>query len=760
MEVERTEMGRIRWMCEESQSKRMMNSELRDRSGMEHVKAELLEQMQGQLSDLLDKAIEESIHSYSRHKNRPESVNGLETELFEINHFKTIYHMFIAILCVFIFSTLAVDFIDEGRLVLEFDLLVYAFGKFSTVIYAWICMFLYTLIVPYMALCFWGSYYPSTKFHTLFTIVVGILGLTCQLCILGIYPIYTVIHGQLPPASRFIVILEQIRFMMKSYSFIRENVPKFISAKTKQAQVIELPKFSQYLYFLFCPTLIYRDSYPRNPYIRWGYVAVNFAQILGCLFYGYFILVRLCIPVFTNMSKQPFSTKTMVLTLFHATLPGTFILLLSFFAFLHCWLNAFAEMLRFADRMFYKFLQGRCRTAAMLSVFILSAVVHEYVLTLCLGYFYPVMFCLFAIFGVVFNFMLNDKRQGPVWNIIMWTFLFIGQGIQVCLYCQEWYAQIHCPLKQDLRVEAYGRSLSRPIPQGRQLEPSLLHGGARMTSKEYWTMEFLSTALLDTMGAARGRCREEQRLLALRPGNGLHKHAMRSMGDLSLTSPSPKEKRQAWIQRSRHWFTVKDELEDPLTSELQPDDVFFEVDSVVRQGSVFAPILFNDCMDWVLGRVVGSSGCGSSVGEERFKDLDFADLAVIFVESMEALIRALERLSKEFECLGLLVSCSRVSRDLFPEDLKRLSVESFSTLGASWEDNFSLGAEGKNDVPEANGTTWAQHGFQWLDMGNQQHDPEVQVLRSWTPLIIPLDILTDILRRRLKPSGSTANNEV
>lgn len=29
-------------------------------------------------------------------------------------------------------------------------------------------------------------------------------------------------------------------------------------------------------------------------------------------------------------------------------------LLLIFFAFLHCWLNAFAEMLRFGDRMFYR----------------------------------------------------------------------------------------------------------------------------------------------------------------------------------------------------------------------------------------------------------------------------------------------------------------------------------------------------------------------------------------------------------------------
>lgn len=35
-------------------------------------------------------------------------------------------------------------------------------------------------------------------------------------------------------------------------------------------------------------------------------------------------------------------------------LAGVLVLFLAFFAFLHCWLNAFAEMLRFADRMFYK----------------------------------------------------------------------------------------------------------------------------------------------------------------------------------------------------------------------------------------------------------------------------------------------------------------------------------------------------------------------------------------------------------------------
>lgn len=39
------------------------------------------------------------------------------------------------------------------------------------------------------------------------------------------------------------------------------------------------------------------------------------------------------------------------------------------------------------------------RAAAMLSVFIVSAVVHEYALTMGFGFFYPVMFFLFAVFG-------------------------------------------------------------------------------------------------------------------------------------------------------------------------------------------------------------------------------------------------------------------------------------------------------------------------------------------------------------------------
>ncbi|XP_077458115.1 sterol O-acyltransferase 2 [Stigmatopora argus] len=457
---------------------------------VQRVKGKILKQVQEQLSEILDTTLGETLRPAVNGK----AVNVASTfrkddgkvfmdraslldELFEINHIRTIYHMFVAVLIIFCISTLAVDYIDQGRLVLDFDLLFYAFGKLGDVTWVWTLMFAYTLLVPYYALRFWASFYyrcPSKMALTAFTALVLA---ALQASVLGLLPVYAVLRHQLPPASRFIVILEQIRFLMKSYSFMRESAPVVMKNPPKQGEV-HIPTFSSYLYFLFCPTLIYRECYPRNTHVRWKYVGVTVAMILGSLFYGYFILVRLCVPVFTSESHQAMGKRAMVLAVFHSILPGIMLLLLCFFAFLHCWLNLFAELLRFADRMFYKdwwnstsfanyyrtwnvvvhdwlyyygyrdFLwlsRGKFRTAAMLSVFMVSAAVHEYALAMGFGFFYPVMFFLFAIFGVVFNFTMTDKRQSPVCNVVMWACLFVGQGVQVCLYCQEWYAQIRCP---------------------------------------------------------------------------------------------------------------------------------------------------------------------------------------------------------------------------------------------------------------------------------------------------------------------------
>lgn len=66
----------------------------------------------------------------------------------------------------------------------------------------------------------------------------------------------------------------QLRFTMKSYSFVRENAYKVLYPWHKDDEfgpavwyggqmLPTVGTFSQYIYFLFAPTLLYRDQYPK-----------------------------------------------------------------------------------------------------------------------------------------------------------------------------------------------------------------------------------------------------------------------------------------------------------------------------------------------------------------------------------------------------------------------------------------------------------------------------------------------------------------
>ena len=74
------------------------------------------------------------------------------------------------------------------------------------------------------------------------------------------------------------------------------------------------------------------------------------------------------------------------------------------------------------------------------------------------------------------------------------------------------------------------------------------------------------------------------------------------------------------------------------------------------QWCVVAPTLFSTCMDCILGRMSERSSCGSSFGNVKISDLDFADDAVIFAETLDILLGALEVLNEESEPLGFWIS--------------------------------------------------------------------------------------------------------
>ncbi|XP_033762380.1 sterol O-acyltransferase 1-like isoform X2 [Pecten maximus] len=424
-----------------------------------------------------------------RHKgDLPDKVfhmrRSMLTELFEINHIRTIYHIFVAILIVFSLNTFVYDLVNEGRLNLDFRLMQWALGKFPKVMALWVCMQISTLIIVYPMFYYWVvTRLPGPVNKT--DLVALCLFVVYQIAFV-VLPVYYIREHQLPPASAVIITTEQVRLIMKVHAFVRENIPRVLANYKKDDGDVEVrsnlcPDFSKYLYFLFAPTLVYRDSYPRTKTIRWNYVVTNFAQVLACLLYTYYIFERFCVPYFNNFNKDHVTPKALLLSVFGCMLPGTLVLFIAFFAILHSWLNAFAEMLKFGDRMFYKdwwnsttfanyyrtwnivvhdwlytyiykdcnrLLGAKNRAGAMALVFLISAVVHEYILTICFSFFYPVLFVMFMGAGFSFIFV-TDKGVSRSWNVFLWVALFIGNGLLMCLYSMEWYARINCPVNTD-----------------------------------------------------------------------------------------------------------------------------------------------------------------------------------------------------------------------------------------------------------------------------------------------------------------------
>ena len=128
---------------------------------------------------------------------------------------------------------------------------------------------------------------------------------------------------------------------MKSHAFVRENTPKairygqykFITPITDDETRHKLavparpcPEFSKYLYFMFVPTMIYRDDYPRNSAIRWKYVFTQLAQFAASSLFSYYLFDRFCLPIFSHFKSEHFTLKTFVLSILNCTLPGALVL--------------------------------------------------------------------------------------------------------------------------------------------------------------------------------------------------------------------------------------------------------------------------------------------------------------------------------------------------------------------------------------------------------------------------------------------------
>lgn len=92
----------------------------------------------------------------------------------------------------------------------------------------------------------------------------------------------------------------------------------------------------------------------RNKEIRWKEFFKSLAEFFGCMFTMHFIFARIIIPKYSSFGGQMPSFAQTIYLIIHMAVPIMGLGLSLHYVVLHSWQNAISELLRFADREFYK----------------------------------------------------------------------------------------------------------------------------------------------------------------------------------------------------------------------------------------------------------------------------------------------------------------------------------------------------------------------------------------------------------------------
>lgn len=252
---------------------------------------------------------------------------------------------------------------------------------------------------------------------------------------------------------------------MKSYAFVRSNSPKFLATEKNSV----CPSFSHYLYFLFAPTLIYCDEYPRtNRSIRWGAVIMGFLEIIISVFIYSVTLENTYVYYLKDYGTTNYTLLDIVTIMVECSFFG-FILLILFFFSCHSYFNSTAELMKFSDRLFYQdwwtaesieeFLRkwsyfvyewlhiyiyrdcheiifpGR-KHLAKIATYLLSAYFHDLIMCVASRSFLALATVEFILLLLLSKWLTNKMILG---------FLGMEMSGALTLCMTEYYARLNCP---------------------------------------------------------------------------------------------------------------------------------------------------------------------------------------------------------------------------------------------------------------------------------------------------------------------------
>jgi len=237
-------------------------------------------------------------------------------------------------------------------------------------------------------------------------------------------------------------------------------------------------------YFWFAPTLTYQIAFPRTPYRRWGKVITHTMHLFISATLVAFLGAQVVAPNLDLLMKDLEANKgelryqVIADYLLKLSITSTYIWLLGFYGFFHCFMNLTAELLRFGDRVFYQdwwnarevsaywrlwnmpvhywlvrhlyfpsVRVGFSKTGATFVVFFFSAILHEVLISVPCHKVSAWSFA--AMMGqlpLIFLTKMIDKRMpnSSVGNFIFWvSFCFIGQPMAMLLYTIDYWEHNH-----------------------------------------------------------------------------------------------------------------------------------------------------------------------------------------------------------------------------------------------------------------------------------------------------------------------------
>jgi hypothetical protein len=109
-------------------------------------------------------------------------------------------------------------------------------------------------------------------------------------------------------------------------------------------------------YFMFAPTLVYEENFPRNKNIRWDFLIKRCMELVIISAVIVVLVEQYIVPLVKNSMRPMKENDTLKVfeRLLKLTIPNIVVWVLGFYAFFHLFLNIIAEILCYGDRLFYQ----------------------------------------------------------------------------------------------------------------------------------------------------------------------------------------------------------------------------------------------------------------------------------------------------------------------------------------------------------------------------------------------------------------------